>query len=302
MYDLASLTKVVATTSAMMRLYDLGKFSLDDSVANYLPAFGAGGKAGVTIRQLLLHRGGLPPFRELWKICPDSLAALDSALATPLVARPGDTTIYSDLGMITLGALVEKLSGMSLPQFVQREFFGPLRMTNTMFTPPEYLRGHCAPTEIDTSWRRRLVWGTVHDENSAYLGGVAGHAGLFSTATDLAAFAQMLLNKGTFGGRRYISEGTMYEFLGRKTAKQERWLGWDMRSVTGSSSGSRFSFHSFGHTGFTGTSLWIDPERSLAVVFLTNRVFPTRANRKIIRFRPRLHDAVIHAIEDSGER
>jgi beta-N-acetylhexosaminidase len=302
MYDLASLTKVVATTPALMRLYDLGKFSLDDTVAKYLPAFAAGGKESVTIRQLLLHRGGLPPFRQFWTFCPDSLFAVDSVLATPVVARPGDTTIYSDIGMITLGKLVEKLSGMSLSQFVQKEFFVPLRMTGTMFTPPPELRAHCAPTEIDTVWRKRLVQGTVHDENAEFLGGVSGHAGLFSTATDLATFAQMMLNKGTYGGRRYISEGTMYEFLGRRSPGQERWLGWDMRAATGSSSGSHFSRSSFGHTGFTGTSIWIDPERSLGVVFLTNRVYPTRANRGLLGFRPRLHDAVIHALEDTGDK
>jgi beta-N-acetylhexosaminidase len=301
MFDLASLTKVVSTTSAMMRLYDLGKFSLDDSVAKYLPAFGAGGKERVTIRQLLTHRGGLPPFRNFWTFCRDSAAAVDSIFATPIMLRPGDSTLYSDLGMITVGKLVERLSGMTLDQFVQKEFFGPLRMTSTMYRPPEELRAHCAPTEVDSVWRKRLVQGTVHDENAAFLGGVSGHAGLFSTANDLAVFAQMLLNKGTYGGKRYISEGTMYEFLGRKTARQERWLGWDMRAASGSSSGNHFSKSSFGHTGFTGTSIWVDPERALAVILLTNRVYPTREGRGFNGFRPRLHDAIIHALEDSRE-
>jgi beta-glucosidase-like glycosyl hydrolase/CubicO group peptidase (beta-lactamase class C family) len=297
MYDCASLTKVVATTAALMRLYDLKKFALDDPVGAYLPAFSRNGKSSVTIRHLLLHRGGFPPFRQLWKICPDPLSALDSVYATPLVARPGDSTIYSDLGMITLGKLAEKLAGMPLDAFVRREFYEPLHMSSTMFRPDTALRERIAPTEIDTSWRHRLIHGDVHDENAAFLGGVSGHAGLFSTAPDLAVFMQMLLNRGTYGGKRYISEGTWYEFLGRKSRGQERWLGWDMWSPQGSSAGSWFSPWSFGHTGFTGTSLWADPVRNLAVVFLTNRVYPSRANLRLLKVRPALHDAVIHALQ-----
>lgn len=297
MYDCASLTKVVATTTAVMRLYDMKKFNLDDPVGEYLPEFARGEKAAITIRHLLIHRSGLPPFRQLWKICPDSTAAMDTVAATALVATPGDTTIYSDLGMMALGRLVEKLSGMPLDAFVRREFFEPLRMHNTMFRPDTSLRERTAPTEIDTAWRKRLVQGTVHDENAAFLGGVAGHAGLFSTASDLAVFMQMLLNRGVYGGKRYISEGTIYEFLARRAQGQERWLGWDVWSFKESSAGALFSSSSFGHTGFTGTSLWADPDRNLAVVFLTNRVYPTRANQRLLRIRPSLHDAVMHALQ-----
>ena len=297
LYDCASLTKVVATTTAMMRLYDLKKFNLDDPVGTYLPEFSRGEKSAMTIRHLLLHQSGFPPFRQLWKICPDSLSAIDSVAATPLVARPGDTTIYSDLGMITLGRLVEKLGGMPLDAYVRREFFDPLRMGNTMFRPDTSLRERIAPTEVDSAWRRKLVQGTVHDENAALLGGVAGHAGLFSTASDLAVFMQMLLNRGAYGGRRFISEGTIYEFLARRAQGQERWLGWDMWSFKESSAGSLFSPTSFGHTGFTGTSLWADPGKNLAVIVLTNRVFPTRANLRLLRVRPVLHDAVMHSLQ-----
>jgi CubicO group peptidase (beta-lactamase class C family) len=216
--------------------------------------------------------------------------------ATPLVARPGDSTIYSDLGEMTLGKLAEKFAGARLDTFLRREFFDPLRMSSTTFIPDTSLRERIAPTEIDSVWRKKIVRGTVHDENAAFLGGVSGHAGLFSTSSDLAVFMQMLLNRGVYAGRRYISEGTLYDFIVRKTAGQERWLGWDMRSPRGSSAGTLFSSSSFGHTGFTGTSIWADPERNLAVIFLTNRVYPTRANTRLYKIRPALHDAVIQAL------
>ncbi|MEW6512154.1 MAG: glycoside hydrolase family 3 N-terminal domain-containing protein [Bacteroidota bacterium] len=302
MYDLASLTKVVATTVAVMKLYDQERFSLDDPVGKFLPAFAHGGKSGITIRQLLTHRGGLPPFRQLWKLASDSAAALDSAFSSPLVARPGDSTVYSDIGMMAMGKVVETLTGMRLDEYVKREFYEPLRMSHTTFLPDPSLWERIAPTEVDTLWRRRLIQGTVHDENAAFLGGVSGHAGLFSTASELAVFMQMLLNRGVYGGRRYISEGTVYEFIGRRDPGQERWLGWDLRSPEGSSAGTLFSRSSFGHTGFTGTSLWADPERNLAVVFLTNRVYPTRANSRLFRVRPALHDAVIRALMQTPER
>jgi len=296
MFDLASCTKVIATTSAVMKLLDSGKIGLDDPVAKYLPSFDAGEKAAITIRQLLLHRGGFPPFRRLWLECPDRGAVMDTIAATALVAHPGDSTVYSDLGFITLGKIVEKLTGKPLDEFAAREFFTPLRMRNTMYNPPESLRARCAPTEIDTSWRRSLVQGTVHDENAAFLGGVSGNAGLFSTAGDLALFMQMLLNRGTYAGKRYIAEQTIDEFIGKRAPAQERWLGWDMKSPRGSSAGSRFSPASFGHTGFTGTCIWADPIRKLAVIFLTNRVYPTRANLKIMRVRPAVNDAVMKAL------
>ncbi|HMK38431.1 MAG TPA: glycoside hydrolase family 3 N-terminal domain-containing protein [Bacteroidota bacterium] len=296
MYDLASLTKAIATTSAVMKMADSGKIGLDDPVAKYIPAFGAGEKAAITIRDLLLHRGGFPPFRRLWLECPDPAAVMDTIAATPLVAPPGDTTIYSDLGFITLGKIVEKVAGMPLDAFVKKEFFVPLRMRSTMYVPPESLRARCAPTEADTAWRRSVVQGTVHDENAAFLGGVSGNAGLFSTASDLALYMQMLFNKGLYAGRRYIGEKTVSEFIEKRGPGQERWLGWDMRSPRGSSAGAFFSGASFGHTGFTGTCIWADPTRNLAVIFLTNRVYPTRANQRIARVRPAVNDAVMRAL------
>ena len=296
MFDLASLTKVIATTSAAMKLYDQGKIRLDDPVATYLPQFKEGEKASITIRHLLTHRSGFPPFRRFFLFCETAEEGIDSIFATPLVATPGDSTIYSDLGMITMAKVIEVVAGMSLADFVQQEFYEPLGMRNTMFNPPEGLLSRIAPTEIDTLWRGRLVRGTVHDENAALLGGVSGHAGLFSTASDLAVYMQMLLNGGVYAGREYLKRGTVQEFT-RKRAPGQRHLGWDFRSPRRSSSGALFSPTSFGHTGFTGTSIWVDPVKNLFVIFLTNRVHPTRANRKVYAVRPALHDAVVRALE-----
>jgi CubicO group peptidase (beta-lactamase class C family) len=299
LFDLASLTKVFATTAAVMKLYDEGKLSLDDPVVRYLPQFRGEGKQNVTIRHLLLHQSGLPPFRRLSDIAATEEAALDSVFTTPLVVAPGDSTIYSDLGMITLGKVVERITGMSLARYVREEFYAPLGMTHTMFNPPPELRPSAAPTEYDSLWRKRLVQGTVHDENAATLGGIAGHAGLFSTASDLSIFMRMLMNGGTYQGKRYLHETTIDEFLRKKHPGQERWLGWDMKAESGSSAGTLFPGSSFGHTGFTGTSVWADPDRHLTVIFLTNRVYPTRANTKLFKVRPLLHDAIVRAMDVS---
>jgi beta-N-acetylhexosaminidase len=301
LFDLASVSKVIGTTSSVMLLADRGKIGLDDPVSKYIPQFADPPKSQITIRHLLLHRGGLPPFRKLWEFCRSANEALDSVFATPLIAPPGDTTIYSDLGFITLGKVVEKVSGMSLDAFSDKEFFGPLGMRNTLYRPPSRVWTRIAPTEFDSTWRGRLVRGTVHDENAAFLGGVSGHAGLFSTASDLAVFMQMIMSGGTYGGRRYLSDSIIHLFTGVRGPGQDRYLGWDARAAKGSSSGSLFSTASFGHTGFTGTSIWVDPERKVAVIFLTNRVNPTRANGKIAGVRPRLHDAIISALGQGGE-
>jgi CubicO group peptidase (beta-lactamase class C family) len=301
MFDLASLTKVIATTPAVMKLVDEGRLRLDDSVGSYLPAFREGEKSSITLRHLLLHRSGFPPFRRFFQFCKNAEEMLDSVFATPLIARPGDSTVYSDLGMITLGKVVEAVTQETLSEFVRREFYEPLGMRSTMFAPPPALLSRIAPTEIDTLWRKALVHGSVHDENAALLGGVSGHAGLFSTAADLAAFVQMLLNGGVYGGRRLLSAEVVRQFTRDHAEGQERCLGWDRKSPTGSSAGELFSETSFGHTGFTGTSIWIDPDRELGVVLLTNRVHPTRANSKLFRVRPAFHDAVVRALNPDKE-
>jgi beta-N-acetylhexosaminidase len=296
LFDLASVTKVIATTSAIMKLYDQGLLRLDDPVSKYLPAFKDGLKATMTIRHLLLHRGGFPPFRKFWEFCPTSAAMMDSVFATPLIAAPGDTTIYSDLGFMTLGKIVEKVAGRTLAEFTQREFFEPLGMRNTAYLPDPELRRRAVATEYDSLWRKRLVQGTVHDENAEFMGGISGHAGLFSTAEDLAVFVQMLLNGGTYGGKRYLRESTIATFVATGQEGGERWLGWDKKSPKGSSAGSLFSASSYGHTGFTGTSVWVDPDRHLGVIFLTNRVHPTRANTKLFKIRPVLHDMIVGSL------
>ena len=300
MYDLASLTKVIATTSATMRLIDQGVLHLDDTVARFIPAFREGQKSVITIRHLLTHTSGMAPFLKLWDICTTPEQTLDTIYHAPLIAAPGDTTVYSDLGVITLGKIIEQLTGESLDAYVRRTFFIPLGMNNTMFTPPEELWPNVAPTEFDAEWRKRLVQGTVHDERSALLGGVAGHAGLFSTARDLATFMAMLLNGGTYGGTRYLQDSTVALFTRRQSPRSTRALGWDTRSEHGSSAGDLFSMHSFGHTGFTGTSVWADPERHLVVILLANRVYPTRANTKIFRVRPAVANAVVQALRGEG--
>ena len=296
MFDLASLTKVIATTSAAMKLYDQNLLSLDDPVSKYIPQFGSGPKARITIRHLLTHTSGFKPFLKLYDVCKTPQEALDSIYASELVAAPGDTMIYSDLGIITLAKIEEKITGQPLDQYVRQQFYEPLNMHHTMFNPPADIWQQVAPTEVDTVWRMRLIRGQVHDERSFLLGGVAGHAGLFSTASDLAVFMQMLLNGGTYGGIRYLSEGTVKLFTQRQSATSTRALGWDTKSPTGSSAGDYFSPTSFGHTGFTGTSIWADPVRKLFVILLTNRVYPTRANLKIMKIRPAVNNAVIEAL------
>ncbi len=296
MFDLASLSKVIGTTTAVMKLYDEGRIGLDDPVSRYLPAFAEGEKAAITIRHVLTHRAGFPPFRRFWTFCATPAAMIDSAFATPLVSSPGDSTIYSDIGFITLGKVVEAVSGTTLDAFLQKEFFGPLDLRSTMYNPPSLLVDRIAPTEVDTSWRKRLVRGEVHDENAYFLGGVSGHAGLFSTSKDLAVLMTMIMQQGTYGGRRYLGEATI-ELFTRNPAPGTRLLGWDVKSPSGSSAGSLFGPSSFGHTGFTGTSIWVDPDRELCVILLTNRVHPTRANTKISGVRPAVHDAVVRAIQ-----
>ncbi|MBL0175577.1 MAG: serine hydrolase [Ignavibacteria bacterium] len=299
MYDIASMTKVVATTTAAMKLVEEGKLDLDRTVASYIPAFGANGKQNVTVRNLLVHNSGLPAFRLYYTFCRSGKEVLDSIYASRLDYATGTRMVYSDLGIITLGKIVEAVAGISLDVYAQAMLFGPLGMAHTMFTPPESLRALCAPTEMDTVWRKRLVQGAVHDETAALLGGVAGHAGLFSTAADLARFARMLLAGGELDGARIVQASTIAQFTKRQGASS-RALGWDTRSTAGSSAGRYFSSRSFGHTGFTGTSIWIDPDARVAVVFLTNRVHPTRENRRLIGFRAVLHDAVRQALSSMG--
>ena len=302
LFDLASLTKVVATTTAAMLLYEEGRLDLDAPVARYLPAFGQSGKEAVTIRQLLTHTAGLVPFRPFYQMDLEGReAVLDAILAEGLVYEPGTESRYSDLGFITLALVVEEIAGRPFAEYAREAIFEPLGMTSTGFRRTD-VGGDTTvvPTEVDEIFRKRLVQGEVHDETAFLLGGTAGHAGLFSTAEDLARFAAMLTSGGRANGRPFLKPETIGLFtapVDPTRRRHTRALGWDTKSPEGySSAGRHFGPGSFGHTGFTGTSLWIDPDQQLFVILLTNRVYPTRENRRHVAVRPQLADIAYEAI------
>lgn len=300
LYDLASLTKVIATTTMAMILVDEGRLDLDKPVQDFLPDFRSTsrgeGKEQVTVRHLLTHSAGIDWWAPLYEELEGQAAFVKRIQAMPLVYEPGTKSLYSDLGIILLSESLERVAGEELDAFVRRRVFEPLAMEDTMYRPAAELRQRIAPTERDP-WRGRLVHGEVHDENAFALGGVAPHAGLFGTAGDLARFAQMILNGGVFEHHRIVSRETVERFTRPAGVPEStRALGWDTKSPEGSSAGDLFSPNSFGHTGFTGTSLWIDPERELFVILLTNRVHPTRENELIREARPAVADAVIRGL------
>jgi CubicO group peptidase (beta-lactamase class C family) len=245
---------------------------------------------------LLTHTSGLPAFKEYWRTSKNKQDTLTKIFAEPLEYEPGTKETYSDLGIILMAEIVERLTGRSLDDLAKTYIFSPLAMKDSMFRPPKTLWPWIAPTEIDNNLRHRLVQGEVHDENAFVIGVVSGHAGLFSTAPDLAAFCQMLLNGGVYAHHRVLRRATIAQFTTpQQLSSGTRTLGWAV-PTEGGSSGHYFSAHSFGHTGFTGTSIWIDPDRELFVVLLTNRVHPTRENQKIAQVRPAFHDAVMQAL------
>ena len=315
-YDLASLTKVTGTTTAAMILVDEGRLELDAPVVDYLPWWAAGdpAKEAVTVRQLLLHRAGLPPFRQFYLEIEGRIAYQEAIAGLGLDYAAGSSTVYSDIGLMTMAFIVEEVSGRPLDAFLRERVWEPQGMTDTDFRPAQALRDRIAPTEIDTFFRNTHVHGVVHDENAYAMGGVAGHAGLFSTASDLAVLAQTLLGggiiEGCFGlatdaicapdrsGSFYlVSEETLREFTTRFDASSSRGLGWDTPGER-SSAGDYFTRAAFGHTGFTGTSIWVDPELDLFVVLLTNRVNPTRDNSRHVQLRRAVHDVAALAITD----
>ena len=314
-YDLASLTKVVGTTTAAMVLVDERRLDLDAPVVQYLPWWAAGdpAKESVTVRHLLLHRAGLPPFRPLYLEIEGRDAYLSAIAQMELEYEPGTQTVYSDLGFMTLAFVIESVSGQGLDEFLEERVWDRLGMRDTGFRPAGALRNRIAPTEVDTFFRNTHVHGVVHDENAYAFGGVAGHAGLFSTASDLAVLAQTLLDWGSVPGcepensgicaagvagpTRLVSEETVRAFTTRFDSQASRALGWDTPGDR-SSAGDYFTRSAFGHTGFTGTSIWIDPELDMFVVLLTNRVNPTRNNDKHIPLRRAIHDLAALAITD----
>jgi beta-N-acetylhexosaminidase len=303
MYDLASLTKVIVTTTLSEKLVE-GDFpvplDLDAKIERYLPEWASGPQPEwrhmVTVRHLLTHTSGLPPFKEYWRTSKSKQDTLNKIFAEPLEYEPGTKEVYSDLGIILMAEIIERLTGQPLDVLANENIFSPLAMKDTMYRPPKKLWLAIAPTELDAIYRHRLVQGEVHDENAYAIGGVSGHAGLFSTAPDLAKFCQMYLNGGVYAHQRIVRRATIAQFTTpQQLSGGTRTLGWAV-PTEGGSSGHFFSAHSFGHTGFTGTSIWIDPDRQVFVVFLTNRVNPTRENHKIMQVRPALHDAVMQAL------
>jgi CubicO group peptidase (beta-lactamase class C family) len=317
LFDLASLSKVVGTTTMAMVLVADGRLSLDDRVVEHLPWWSRGDprKEDVTVRQLLLHRSGLAPFRR-WFFELEGLDAYKAAVAEePLVRAPGEATAYSDLGIMTLAWVLEEVADRPLDVWLEEHVFEPLGMLETRYRPPPALRPRIAATERDTVWRQELVWGGVHDQNADAMGGVAGHAGLFSNVVDLSVFARTVLNgglapacvPGEVPGEpcpvarpeavRLVPEELVERFTTRFDSTSSRALGWDTPSGR-SSAGDYFSAASFGHTGFTGTSLWLDPELDLWVVLLTNRLHPSRENTLHVPLRRAVADAAALAVRD----
>jgi CubicO group peptidase (beta-lactamase class C family) len=296
-FDLASVTKVVATTTMAMILYERGVLDLETPVAAIIPEFsGDDRRQQVTLRMLLAHSSGLPAYEKLFQRATSRNELLAAAFATELTADPGAHAEYSDIGFIILGVALERLADEALDVFCQREVFGPLGLSHTAFNPPKAWKDRIVPTANDQTFRQRIIQGEVQDENASVLGGVAGHAGAFATAEDIAAFAHAMLN----GGRPILRPNTIELFTRHETNPEgtSRALGWDTPSAP-SQSGKYFSQRSFGHLGYTGTSLWIDPDRQLSITMLTNRTWPDGKNQAIKQVRPAFHDAVATALGNS---
>jgi serine-type D-Ala-D-Ala carboxypeptidase len=302
-FDLASLTKVVATTAVAMLLYERRQLTLDAPLARYLPEFVSlaprhqqAAREAVTIHMLLAHSSGLPAYEKLFQFAQSREELVLAALTTRLVAPPATRAEYSDIGFILLGEVLSRKADLALDLLARQEIFTPLGMTYARFNPPQEWKSGIPPTEDDRVFRKRIIQGEVNDENACVMNGVAGHAGVFAPATDVARFAECMLR----GGAPLLQPATVKLFTGREEtpAGTSRALGWDTPSPPESSSGTRFLLTSFGHLGFTGTSLWIDPGRQLSVTLLTNRTWPNRASLAIRQVRPLVHDAIVEALEE----
>lgn len=301
LFDIASLTKAVATTTAAMLLYEEGRLDLDSPVFQYLPEFAQNDKKGVTIRHLLSHSSGLPSYRPFHTMgLKTRQQVIDAIMAEGLQYRPGTKQRYSDLGMIVMALVIEEITSQDFGYFCKSRIFEPLGMTKTGFRPVGNGRDPAVvPTENDRQFRKRLIQGEVHDETAYLLGGTAGNAGIFSTAEDLARFAYMLVNDGQIDGKQFLKKDSIELFTTRvkKTDGNTRALGWDTRGKRENSSAGRlFGPRSYGHTGFTGTSLWIDPDQKLFVLLLTNRVYPSRNNSRHVSIRSELADIAYSSI------
>jgi serine-type D-Ala-D-Ala carboxypeptidase len=294
-FDLASLTKVVATTTMAMVLYERGLLDLEMPAVGILPEFRGEDprRREITLRQLLAHSSGLPAYERLFLRTDSRDELLHQAFLVPLKHDPGTHAEYSDIGFILLGVSLERIAGESLDRFCRREIFGPLGMSRTSYNPPASSKSKIPPTADDKIFRKRIIQGEVQDENASVIGGVAPHAGLFATASDIARFAEAMLN----GGGPILRRETLSLFTRREVSPPgtSRALGWDTPSSP-SQSGKYFSPSSFGHLGYTGSSLWIDPERQISITLLTNRTWPDCANQAIKEVRPAFHDAVMEAL------
>ncbi len=291
-FDIASVTKVVATTAMAMLLHKRGLLDLEQPVEAILPAFSA--SPLVTVRTLLAHSSGLPAYARLFEAHPSREKLVQQVLSLPLEAAPGKRAQYSDFGFILLGLVLERIAREPLNVFCTREIFAPLGMHHTFFNPGPERRESIVPTVDDRTFRQRIVQGEVHDENAFVMGGVAGHAGVFSVASDIARFAECMLR----GGGPIFDPATVATFTQRQSAPTgtTRALGWDTPS-TPSQSGKYLSSGSYGHLGYTGTSLWIDPDRSVSITLLTNRVWPDCSSQAIQQVRPGIHDAIIEGLD-----
>jgi uncharacterized protein YbbC (DUF1343 family)/CubicO group peptidase (beta-lactamase class C family) len=291
-FDIASLTKVVATTTAVMQLFEQGKVKMNDPVAKYLPEFGQNGKQDITVRQLLTHYSGLAPDLDLTQSWSGKETAYRMAYEMAPQQTPGASFVYSDINFVVLGALIERVSGRPLNDYVQERVFGPAKMTRTRYLPPAAWQVKVAPTEYDEN--KRMLRGVVHDPTARRMGGVAGHAGLFSTADDLAHFAQRLLD----GGGRILTSPSIQKMTTPEqppTALAVRGFGWDIDSPFSSNRGELLPVGSYGHTGFTGTSLWIDPATKTYIVILSNAVHP-RGKGSAVALRSKIATSVTAAL------
>lgn len=309
-FDLASVSKVLPTTAVAALLYERGLLDLEMPLTSIVPEFAGSDRRRdeVTLRLLLAHSSGLPAYEKLYLRADSRERLLAAAMAVPLSHDPGTHAEYSDIGFILLGICLERLADEPLDQFVRREVFGPLGLTRTTYTPPHSWRHQIAPTTDDRTFRHRIIQGEVQDENASVLGGVAGHAGVFSTAGDVAAYAQAMMRQrvefssdetqsAEDASPSLLRPETLELFTGRQSEPEgtSRALGWDTPSQP-SQSGRHLSGRSYGHLGYTGTSLWIDPERQLTITLLTNRTWPDCANQAIKQLRPAFHDAIVEAL------
>lgn len=299
-FDLASLSKVIGTTTAAEILYERHQLDLNAPVTEYIPEFaGTPGHEKILVRHLLTHSSGLNSKEVLWKQVSDRPGIMQLIYALPVQWEPGTRTQYRDYNMILVGEIVQRITGQRLDQFLKHDVFGPLEMKDTGYRPLPKLLARIPPTEQDDVLRHTLVHGVVHDENAFLMGGVSGHAGLFSSAHDLSIFAQMYLNGGIYNGKRIVSQQTLEMFMQRQSSSPgtTRALGWDTPGGPNSFAGELASPHAIIHTGFTGTSICIDPDRDAFIVLLTNRVNPTRRNVLINQARPAIHTAILRTLD-----